>query len=161
MTALQTFLQTTVVRTASFFLFAFFDFKQLLKMGHSRPLFSLFSSFQYSWQETNVQYKFCRWLDSNREPPVLQATALPAGPQPLTPTRTVHLQSFLKCDNAGLFFFHFRSFHNPITILALISTIQTENVVAVVLGIGTRGCKMVGADVSTVLWRLPHVSSHS
>ena len=32
---------------------------------------------------TNVQYKFCQWLDSNRWPLELEATALPAEPQPL------------------------------------------------------------------------------
>ena len=31
----------------------------------------------------NVQYKFCRWLDSNRRPLVLKVTALPTEPQPL------------------------------------------------------------------------------
>ena len=44
--------------------------------------FSLFSSFQYSWQ-LNVQYNFCQWLDSNWGPEELEATALPAEPQPL------------------------------------------------------------------------------
>ena len=31
----------------------------------------------------NVQCKFCWWLDSNRLPLVLEATAQPTGPQPL------------------------------------------------------------------------------
>ena len=31
----------------------------------------------------NVQYKVCQWLDSNRRPLVLEATALPTEPQPL------------------------------------------------------------------------------
>ena len=43
--------------------------------------FLLFSSFQISIQLTvNVQYKFCRLLDSNHESEV---TALPTEPQPL------------------------------------------------------------------------------
>ena len=45
--------------------------------------FSLFLSFQYSWQETNIQYKFCRWLDLTRGPLVSEATAVPTEPQPL------------------------------------------------------------------------------
>ena len=46
-----------------------------------------FSSFQYNWyltsKQRNVQYKFCRWLDSNRGPLVSEPTALPTEPQPL------------------------------------------------------------------------------
>ena len=45
-------------------------------MGLSRLLFSLFSSFQYSWQERlNINFNFCRWLDSNHGP--LQSEPLP------------------------------------------------------------------------------------
>ena len=62
------------------------------KIGHSRPLFSLFSSFQYSWQRFN---KFCRWLDLNRSPLVLEATALPTELQPL-PELTICLFDGLK-----------------------------------------------------------------
>ena len=51
-----------------------------VKMYHSRPLFSLFSSFQNSKQIFN---KFCQRLDSNHGPLVLEATALPTEPQPL------------------------------------------------------------------------------
>ena len=48
------------------------------KMGH----FSLFSSFQYSWQKTwNII--FCRWMDSNRGSLKLEATTLPTEPQVL------------------------------------------------------------------------------
>ena len=42
--------------------------------------FSLFSSFQYSWQS---DIKVCLWLDSNRGPLASEATALPTEPQPL------------------------------------------------------------------------------
>ena len=42
--------------------------------------FSLFSPYKYSWQKTNVQYKFCRFLDLNRGPLALEATALPTEP---------------------------------------------------------------------------------
>ena len=55
-------------------------------MGHSLPLFSLFSSFQYtidSKQMFNIYIIFCQWLDSNRGPLVLEATPLPTEPQPL------------------------------------------------------------------------------
>ena len=48
--------------------------------------FSLFSSFQHtvdSKQMLNIQTNFCWWLDSNRRPLVLEATALPTEPQPL------------------------------------------------------------------------------
>ena len=41
-----------------------FDF--FLKNGPFLVSFSLFSSFHYDWQYTNIQYKFCQWLDSNR-----------------------------------------------------------------------------------------------
>ena len=41
--------------------------------------FSLFSTFQYSWQK----HKVCRRLDSNGGPLVSEATALPTEPQPL------------------------------------------------------------------------------
>ena len=34
-------------------------------------------------QQINVQYKICRWLDSNRGPLILEASALPTEPQPL------------------------------------------------------------------------------
>ena len=44
--------------------------------------FYLFSSFQYS-EQTNVQFKFCRWLESNRGPLVSKPTSLPTKPQPL------------------------------------------------------------------------------
>ena len=53
--------------------------------GPSPASFSLFSSFQYtvdSKQMFNINF-FCWWLDSNRGPLVLEATPLPAEPQPL------------------------------------------------------------------------------
>ena len=31
----------------------------------------------------NININFCRWLDSNRRPLVVEATALPTQPQPL------------------------------------------------------------------------------
>ena len=55
-------------------------------MGHSRPLFSLFLSFQYtvdSKQMFNKYLNFCRWLYSNCGPLVSEATTLPTEPQPL------------------------------------------------------------------------------
>ena len=42
-----------------------------------RGLFFLFSSFQYSWQKTNVNYIFCRWLDSNWGPLASEVIATP------------------------------------------------------------------------------------
>ena len=51
-------------------------------MGHSRPLF-LYFVFSIQLTVHIVQYKFCRQLDSNHGPLVLEATALPTEPQPL------------------------------------------------------------------------------
>ena len=67
------FSKISILRMLKVFLF--------IKMGHSRPLFV----FLFSLQSTvnSVQYKFCRWLDSNCGPLVLEATALPTEPQPL------------------------------------------------------------------------------
>ena len=48
-------------------------------MDHSRPIFSLLLSFQYSWQYTN----YCRWLVLNHGPLVSETNALPIEPQPL------------------------------------------------------------------------------
>ena len=39
--------------------------------------------FVFSIQLTVSKYKICQWLDSNRGPLVLEATALPTEPQPL------------------------------------------------------------------------------
>ena len=44
------------------------DLKAKLKMSCIGPLFLSFSSFQYSWKSTNIQYKFSRWLDLNCGP---------------------------------------------------------------------------------------------
>ena len=52
-------------------------------MGHSQPLFSLFSSFQYSWQQKLLNINFCRRLDSNHGPMESEETTLPTEPQPL------------------------------------------------------------------------------
>ena len=52
-------------------------------MGHSRPLFSLFSSFQYPVDSKQMFNKFCQRLESNRGPVVLEVTALPTEPPPL------------------------------------------------------------------------------
>ena len=41
-----------------------FKFGTFEKGGPFSASFSL-SSIQYSWQKTNTQYKFCRWVDSN------------------------------------------------------------------------------------------------
>ena len=46
------------------------------KMGHCRPLFPLFSSFQYSLQ-LMFNINFCWWMDSNWGPPETKATTLP------------------------------------------------------------------------------------
>ena len=54
-----------------------------LKMGHFRPLFSLFSSFLQTVNRKHMFNKSCRWLDSNPGPLVSEATALPTAPQPL------------------------------------------------------------------------------
>ena len=52
-------------------------------MGHYRPLFSLFSSFQQFTVKMFI-IKLCQRLDSKSRPLVLEATALPFELQPLT-----------------------------------------------------------------------------
>ena len=52
------------------------------KVGHSRPLFSLYFRLFNNVDSKQYQYKICRWLDSNRRPLVSEATALPTEPQP-------------------------------------------------------------------------------
>ena len=52
------------------------------KLGHSRSLFSLFSSFLQLTVNMFI-VKSCWWLDSNRRPLVSEPTALPTEPQPL------------------------------------------------------------------------------
>ena len=52
-------------------------------MGHSRPFFSfIFVVSNYNTADSN-RYKFCRWLDANRGPLDLEATALPTEAQQL------------------------------------------------------------------------------
>ena len=51
-------------------------------MGHSRPLFIYFRLFN-TVDNKQMLNKFCQWLESNRGPLVLKATALPTEPQPL------------------------------------------------------------------------------
>ena len=58
----------------------------ILKMGHSRPLFVFFSSFQQLTENMFV-IKFRRWLDSNRGPLASEASAFPTEPQPLPNVR--------------------------------------------------------------------------
>ena len=54
-----------------------------VKIGQYRPPFSLCASFQQI--KANVlNIKFCRWQDLNHGSLVLEATALPTEPQPLT-----------------------------------------------------------------------------
>ena len=53
--------------------------KWFLKVGHSRPLFSSFQLFTVNI----LNIISCRWVDSNCESLVLEATVLPTEPQPL------------------------------------------------------------------------------
>ena len=53
-----------------------------LTIGQFPASFSLFLSFQYSWQYIG-NIKFCRWLDLNHGPLVPEHTALSTDPQPL------------------------------------------------------------------------------
>ena len=57
-------------------------FNVILKSGPFPASFSLFSSFQCSWQLI-FDIKFCQSLDSSHGPLELEATALPTEPQPL------------------------------------------------------------------------------
>ena len=50
-------------------------------MGHSRPLFFYFRLFNTVNSKCSIN--FCLWLDSNRGPLELEATALPTASQPL------------------------------------------------------------------------------
>ena len=66
------------------------------KNGPFPASFTLFSSFQYtvdSKQMFNLYINFCRWLDSNHRPLVLEGTALPTEPQPLPLSLSVYLRS--------------------------------------------------------------------
>ena len=55
---------------------------------------------------------------------------------------------FLIWANPGLFFIYFRPFH-------ITNQLQIEKSVDGMLGIRTRGRRMVGADKTTELWRPP------
>ena len=60
------------------------------KNGLYLAFFSLFLSFQYTVDRKkmfNININFCRWLDLNRGPLVLEATTLPTEPQPLPQQR--------------------------------------------------------------------------
>ena len=74
-------------------------------MGHSRPLFSLFSSLQQLTVNMLI-IKFCRCLDSHWGPLVLEATTEPSEPQSL-PWKT-ELSNILKFLN------RLRDIHNEI-----------------------------------------------
>ena len=67
--------------------FSCFSIKMFFfKNGPFPASFSLFLSFQYtvdSKQMFNIKINFCRWLDSNCGPLLLEVTALPTEPQPL------------------------------------------------------------------------------
>ena len=56
----------------------------LFKNGPSPASFSLFTSFQYTFDSKQMFNIIKFSLDSNRGPLVLEATALPTEPQPLT-----------------------------------------------------------------------------
>ena len=52
-------------------------------MGHSQPLFFFIFIFSIQLNVSKCSIQICLWLDSNREPLVLEATALPTEPLPL------------------------------------------------------------------------------
>ena len=56
------------------------------KMGHSRPLFTLFSSFQYSQLTGNVELKILPMTGFEPRTSGSEATAQPTEPQPLPKT---------------------------------------------------------------------------
>ena len=66
--------------------------QKIFLMRYSRPIFSLFSSFQCVQLTESIQ-KICWWLDSNRRSPVLEASALPTEPQPLPPLKIISVSS--------------------------------------------------------------------
>ena len=64
------------------------------------------------------------------------------------------LLCFLKMGQSRPLYVYFRHF------LITISIIQIEKSVDGVLGIQTRGCRMLGTDETTELWRPPFSISH-
>ena len=121
-------------KPAYFCLFSSFYFKN----GPSPASFSLFSSFQYTVDSKQMfNINFCRWLDSNRGPLELEATALTTEPQP----RPL-FSSFSQ---------HIDKYSTNLTI----NGISDEKV----LGIWTWDQRMAGADESTE--RLPRLLVNS
>ena len=78
----------------------FFKFRCFFKWA-ILGLFSLFSSFQYTIDSTQMfNINFCRWLDSNHRPLLSEATALPTEPHKHWPLNSIcfslNVSSFLK-----------------------------------------------------------------
>ena len=68
-----------------------------LKLGHSRPLCSLFSSFQQLTENLFI-IKSCQWLDSNCGTLVSEATILPSEPQPLPKVNQCYNWTIHNCN---------------------------------------------------------------
>ena len=47
--------------------------------------FLIFDICDLSWQQTNIEFKICQWVDSNRGPLVSETTTLTIEPQPTAP----------------------------------------------------------------------------
>ena len=69
----------------------------ILRLGHSRPLFSLFSSFQQLTENLFI-IKSCQWLDSNCGTLVSEATILPSEPQPLPKVNQCYNWTIHNCN---------------------------------------------------------------
>ena len=92
---------------------------------------------------------FCRWLESNCRPLVLEGTSLPTDPQPLLINYNLMLLSFAS------FFALDIPFRKLIDAFPGSNWIFSKTIDGV-LGIRTQGRRMVGADETTELWRPPH-----
>ena len=95
----QMFLSFFFLSLSSFYLISFF-FLSLFKMGHSRPLFLYFHLISEVDSKQMFNIIFCQWLDSNRRPLVLEATALPIEPQLLPLSHSFFLLAFFFVPNS-------------------------------------------------------------
>ena len=92
-------------------------FKQILffKKWAIPGLFFFIFVFSIQMKVNNDQYKFRRWLDSNRGPLVLEATALPTEPQPLPLTQILFntLQTLqIQCDKMDRLFVQYSDIYD-------------------------------------------------
>ena len=113
-------------------------FAQLVLLGHLLALFILFLSTLIGWKLLNDQRA------PNEHSIILCWNFLQDQSQ-----GSIHTLSFLKYGPIpASFFVYFHSFH-------ITNQLQIEKSIDGVLGIRTRGRRIVGADETTELWRPP------